>query len=210
MSDTRSALLDAAERLFAEDGIAHVSDRRVAEAAGNTNHSAVRYYFGGREGLLRALVERQLSSVEPERARLFAASDSLLGDLRALVLPVTDALAELPHPSWRARFINQSRHDPLAAGLVHTAESAPVAAAIVRSVLDRLAHLDREIVEGRAGLMVHIVTTACAQIEERAHRSGEPAQWHGAGRFLCDALAGMLQAPITPADEQATPRSRSH
>ena len=52
----RNALLDAAERLFAESGVAQVSDRRVAEAAGNTNHSAVRYYFGGREGLLKAMV----------------------------------------------------------------------------------------------------------------------------------------------------------
>ncbi|MBM9459463.1 TetR/AcrR family transcriptional regulator [Nocardioides sp. zg-536] len=198
-SNARESLLDAAERLFAEDGIAHVSDRRVAEAAGNTNHSAVRYYFGGREGLLRALLDRQLDSVEPERARLLAASDSLLGDIQALILPVTDDLAALPTPSWRARFLNQVQHDPVAAALLRASgDRAPAATRIVRSIIERMQHLDRAIAEGRASLMLHVVTTACAQIEERAHRSGEPAQWPGAGHFLCDAIAGMLQAPVTP------------
>lgn len=90
------ALLDAAERLFAEAGIAQVSDRRVAEAAGNTNHSAVRYYFGGREGLLRALIARHAAAVEEPRRAMSESSGSVLDDIRSLVVPTTTVLAALP------------------------------------------------------------------------------------------------------------------
>ncbi|MFI8303738.1 TetR/AcrR family transcriptional regulator [Streptomyces sp. NPDC085927] len=194
----RTALLDAAERLFVQSGISHVSDRKVAEAAGNTNHSAVGYYFGGREGLLRALLTRHLSSLEEPRRVMFERSDSLLDDVRALVVPVTDALAELPQPTWRARFVSQAMHDPVTTGLLYDmAAEAPTATLIIRSVVSRLGHLPREIVRGRATLMSHIVMSACADMEERAARDGEPPQWQAAGDFLCDSIAGMLTAPVS-------------
>lgn len=41
----RQALLDSAEELFAAHGIDAVSNRRIAEHAGNSNHSAVNYHF---------------------------------------------------------------------------------------------------------------------------------------------------------------------
>ncbi|MCZ2526133.1 TetR family transcriptional regulator [Streptomyces sp. NPDC059506] len=194
----RTALLDAAERLFAQSGIAQVSDRKVAEAAGNTNHSAVGYYFGGRGGLLRAMVERHLVGLEEPRRAMFERSDSLLGDVRSLVVPVTDALAELPNPSWRARFLSQALHDPFAVPLIREAEEfAPTAALITRSVMSRLDHLDPKIVSGRARLMMRIVSTACADIEARAEKDGQDPQWRVAGNFLSDAIAGMLTAPIS-------------
>ncbi|WP_101524974.1 TetR/AcrR family transcriptional regulator [Nocardioides houyundeii] len=197
--DTRQGLLDAAERLFAERGIPTVSDRQVAEAAGNSNHSAVHYYFGGRDGLLLALVARHREGLEPEHQRLFEQSDSLLGDIRALVIPLTERFASLPSPSWRARFLDQALHDPPTTALLR-AHGGSVAANVVRSLVGRLAHLDPRVVEARAKLTTHIVATACAEVEERAARSGETAPWRDTGDFLCDALAGLLQAPITRRD----------
>ncbi|MFD1826481.1 MULTISPECIES: TetR/AcrR family transcriptional regulator [Mumia] len=193
--DARNHLLDAAERLFAEHGVHTVSDRHVAEAAGNSNHSAVHYYFGGRTGLLQALLDRHRAAVEPAQQSMFAKSDSLLGDIRALVIPLTDVLATLPAPSWRARFLDQAIHDPTVGPLVRT--SAGSSSQITASAADRLAHLDRSIVDARAKLMTHVVSTACADIEARAATSDVPALWAEAGTFLCDAIAGMLQAPIT-------------
>ncbi|MFC7467120.1 TetR/AcrR family transcriptional regulator [Actinomadura keratinilytica] len=98
---SRTALLDAAERLFAEAGIAQTSDRKIAEAAGNSNHSAVGYYFGGREGLLRALLTRHITGLEPRRQEMSAASASLLDDVRGLVVPATDALGALAAQAGR-------------------------------------------------------------------------------------------------------------
>ncbi|MDN4175359.1 helix-turn-helix domain-containing protein [Nocardioides sp. SOB77] len=196
--DVRLPLLDAAERLFAERGIATVSDRQVADAAGNSNHSAVRYYFGGRSGLMEALLDRHHAAVEPAQRRMFEESDSLLGDLRALVIPVTETFAALPTPSWRARFLRQAMTDPATAELVRErSREFPTATAIVASAARRLAHLDPAVVEGRTRLTVHLVGSACAEIEERAQASGEPARWAEAGTFLCDAVGGLLQAPVT-------------
>ncbi|MFF0111324.1 TetR/AcrR family transcriptional regulator [Streptomyces prasinus] len=194
----RTALLDAAERLFVQAGISQVSDRKVAEAAGNTNHSAVGYYFGGREGLLRALLTRHLSVLEEPRRVMFERSDSLLDDVRALVVPVTDTLAGLPRPTWRARFVSQAMHHPAATGLLHgMAAQAPTATLVIRSVVTRLDHLPRDIVRGRATLMTHIVMSACADMEELAERDGKPPRWHAAGDFLSDSIAGMLAAPVS-------------
>jgi len=193
--DARHHLLDAAERLFAEHGVHTVSDRQVAEAARNSNHSAVHYYFGGRTGLVQALLDRHRAAVEPAQQAMFATSDSLLGDIRALVIPLTDVLATLPTPSWRARFLDQAIHDPNVGSLMRA--SAGSSSQITASAATRLAHLDRSIVHARAKLMTHVVSTACADIEARAATSDAPALWTEAGTFLCDAIAGMLQAPIT-------------
>ncbi|MCL3816946.1 TetR/AcrR family transcriptional regulator [Aeromicrobium wangtongii] len=194
-ADASAELLDAAERLFAENGIAAVSDRKIAEAAGNSNHSAVRYYFGGRDGLLDALLDRHLTGLEPARKALFEQSDSLLGDVRALVLPVTSAFAALPTPSYRARFLQQAYAYPAAVALLMAKrDRAPIAASVIASVARRLEHLDPTIVNARMRLMTHILTTACADIEARG--TDEP-QWSQTGDFLCDAIAGLLQAPIT-------------
>lgn len=196
-ADGRVDLLDAAERLFAEHGIPHISDRKIAEAAGNSNHSAVKYYFGGRTGLLQVLLNRHLAALEPARKALFDDSDSLLGDIRALVIPVITTFAQLPQPNWRARFLRQAYNDPATVELLRNdAERAPVAAALLKSVAGRLSHLDPRIVEARARLMTHIIVTACAEIEDGAD-GNTPHHWAEAGDFLCDALAGMLQAPIT-------------
>ena len=45
-SATRDRLLDAAERLFAERGLHAVSNRQVAEAAGQGNTAVVGYHVG--------------------------------------------------------------------------------------------------------------------------------------------------------------------
>ncbi|MHA4817445.1 TetR/AcrR family transcriptional regulator [Streptomyces aculeolatus] len=76
---TRTRLLDAAERLFAEHGFAATSLRTVTDAA-DANVAAVNYHFGSKEGLLRAVVERAMASVNRERLRL-------LGELRAAARP---------------------------------------------------------------------------------------------------------------------------
>jgi TetR/AcrR family transcriptional regulator len=66
----RDALLDAASRLFAQHGATEVSLRRVASEAGVTP-AMVHYYFGGKEGLYDALLERTFARIV-ERVRAVA------------------------------------------------------------------------------------------------------------------------------------------
>lgn len=197
-SQGAQALLDTAERLFSQDGIARVSDRRIAEEAGNANNSAVRYHFGGREGLLRALLQRQLVDVDEMRSERHERSESLLDDVRSLVVPVTDLLARQPVPSWRARFMDLAVHDPATARLLlEMADAAPAATRIVYSVRDRLTDLPVWVVRARAGLMVKIITSTCAEVEGRMELGTTDATWPRVADFLCDAITGMLLAPVS-------------
>lgn len=60
-------LLNAAEALIGRHGPDGVSLRQVATAAGSNNHFAVQYHFGGKEGLIRAIFERRLRTLESKR-----------------------------------------------------------------------------------------------------------------------------------------------
>lgn len=196
--ETRSALLDAAERLFAELGISGASDRKVAEAAGQRNHSAVAYYFGGRDGLLTALVERHTASLEDGRRRHFETSTSLLGDVRSLVLPLTETLATLPTPSWRAQFLARALHHQDTRPLLHGGlDRTPVALEIGRSLAERLTHLEPDIIRARVDLMMRTAVVTCADVERAALEGRRAARWESTGVFLSDALAGMVAAPST-------------
>lgn len=53
-AEARNRLLDAAMRLFAENGFAKTSTRDIAEAA-QVNISSISYYFGDKAGLYRAV-----------------------------------------------------------------------------------------------------------------------------------------------------------
>lgn len=57
--DKRQALMDTAERLFAERGFEAVSVRELAAEAG-VNLAMVSYYFGSKEGLFEAIIEHKI------------------------------------------------------------------------------------------------------------------------------------------------------
>lgn len=66
---TKEALLDAAERLFTENGYNAVSTRDLAEAAG-ANLAAIKYHFGSKAKLFIEVVTRLMSRSGVVEARL--------------------------------------------------------------------------------------------------------------------------------------------
>jgi AcrR family transcriptional regulator len=72
--DTRTQILDAAERLFAERGYRGTSVRAITDLAG-ANLAAVTYHFGSKAGLLAAVARRV---IEPITAAQCAGLDRLL------------------------------------------------------------------------------------------------------------------------------------
>jgi AcrR family transcriptional regulator len=72
--DTRTQILDAAERLFAEHGFRGTSVRAITDLAG-VNLAAVGYHFGSKADLLAAVIRRV---VEPIIAAQDAGLDRLL------------------------------------------------------------------------------------------------------------------------------------
>jgi AcrR family transcriptional regulator len=68
--DTKTKLLDVAERLFAECGISATSLRTIIAEAG-VNIAAIHYHFGSKEALVREVFARRLEPLNQERlARL--------------------------------------------------------------------------------------------------------------------------------------------
>jgi len=68
-TDTKIDLLEAAERLFAEHGIARSSLRAITGEA-DANLASVNYHFGSKEGLVRAVFARRLEPLNRERLAL--------------------------------------------------------------------------------------------------------------------------------------------
>lgn len=83
---TRERLLDAGRELFALHGALTTPLKQVVEAAGQRNSSALHYHFGGRDGLLFAIIAAHNDGIEAERRAVLDA----LGD-QASLRQVVDA-----------------------------------------------------------------------------------------------------------------------
>ena len=85
---TRSAIIRAAEQLFASRGIDAVPLNEVMRAAEQKNRNALQYHFGNREGLLQAILERHASEIISRRSQLLDQCDM---DAPEAIKAVTEA-----------------------------------------------------------------------------------------------------------------------
>jgi AcrR family transcriptional regulator len=110
--EARARILDAAEQLLGEHGLDGASLREISAAAGQANTSAVQYHFGGKEGLVAAIITRRRESFKPRRRALLADIEARgkLGDARELLHVFLLPLAEATDAKGRhvyARFFIQ-------------------------------------------------------------------------------------------------------
>lgn len=76
--DTRTRLLDTAERLFAEHGISATSLRQITAEAG-ANLAAVNYHFGSKAALIEEVYARRIRPLNDERLRRLRAAEEAAG-----------------------------------------------------------------------------------------------------------------------------------
>ena len=69
MNDTKQKILDAAAELFAEDGYAATSLRRIISKAG-VNLAAIHYHFGTKQELLDWIILQKISPLNDRRLEL--------------------------------------------------------------------------------------------------------------------------------------------
>lgn len=196
----REALLDAAEELFARDGIDAVSNRRIAEHVGSANHSAVAYHFGTRDDLIQALLTRhsaQLQSFRDAQVRPDLSHASLRDILFYRIEPLTEMLAHLPVPSWRARFLAQSRTVPSVAEFLIASARAESTDELAGRTRELLGDAHPAVMRARMQILGHMISGLCAEYEEQIESGDQPERWRQVGNFLADASAGMLAAPVT-------------
>ncbi|MYR05525.1 TetR family transcriptional regulator [Gordonia sp. SID5947] len=202
---TKELLLDTAERLFAENGIYAVSNRQIADAAGQGNPAVVGYYYDSRLDLVRALVERFNLRIEPAREAML---DKMNHDTRlrqwieCQVFVITQRFAELGTSSCFARFCAHLISAPeLRSILLHESlVASPSSLLTYQGLVESLPYLPVELRTERAECAFFVTVGMCANFE-RALASGAPgtrADWDDFAVGLVDVLVGIWTAPVTP------------
>ena len=103
--ETREAILEAAEALFAEHGFRGTSLRAITQAAG-VNLAAVNYHFGSKQALVEAVFARRIEPMNRERlARLQRWEAAGGGDLEGLIDAFAGPPLELAGEPRGARFV---------------------------------------------------------------------------------------------------------
>ena len=97
-SQTRTRLLDAAAREFAEHGVWNASLIEITRRAGQRNRAALRYHFGDREAVLCAVLERHTEFLARREGELLAKAqrtpaDDLAAGVEAVVRPAVELAA---------------------------------------------------------------------------------------------------------------------
>ena len=188
---TRKTLLEAAERLLTEGGIAAVTVRAVADRAGTTTR-AVYALFGSKEGLVQALAARGFDLVS-ERLDSLPLTDDAVGDFLTAAISGFRAFA-IDHPDlFRLVFIG---------GL-----GMPFAAETATAQSTSLGHLVQRVDRLRAGgllggqrvddvvLMCDALCTGLANREVCGQT--DPTQAERVWREALTALvAGLGRAPV--------------
>ena len=211
----RELVLDTAEQLFAEHGVFAVSNRQIAEAAGQGNTAVVGYHFGTKTDLVRALVRRFNVVVEKSRARMLAEigdSKEVRDWVECQVYPITDRLAALGSPTWFARFGAQVMTDPTLRDIM--VEEAILASPSVRQAFDGIRHclpaLPQDVRREREDVALTLIIHMCAE-RERALADGLPTPrptWDSAASGLTDILVAVWLASDSPVEEPALTRQR--
>ncbi|MGK8523984.1 TetR family transcriptional regulator [Nocardia asteroides] len=198
--DSRTALLDAGERLIAERGV-DVPLRDIAAAAGQRNNSAVHYYFDSRTGLIEAIVERRMNWLEQRRLQLLAAheADGGADDLPTLVaLLATPILELLGHDrvTHLGRFLEVVRTHPVVADARRLAGTDRAAVRIIATRLDAaLSDLPRRLRRQRLESMTTVMLALIADYErtlEAGVRIADPAD----AAEIVDMIVAMLTVPV--------------
>ncbi|TDQ54362.1 TetR family transcriptional regulator [Actinorugispora endophytica] len=200
---TRETILSAAERLFAEHGVAAVSNRQISQEAGQGNNTAVSYHFGSKDALVRAIVRRHTEQIEETRLRMVLRADGsaeVRDWVACMVEPFARHLADLGAPTWFGRFSAQVMTDPAYREIMsREALNSPSLLRAGEELRRRLpdlppdVRLERQDMVGR--LMVHTIAE-----RERALAEGAPVSresWDRAASGLTDALTGLWLAPVT-------------
>lgn len=196
----RERIILAAERLIAERGQA-VPLRDIAAAAEQRNNSAIQYHFGNRDGLILAVVEYRLATLEVRRLELLAeqagAGATGVHDLlEALVIPMLE-LSDRHGIHHYARFLEQIHTHPAVNDAANLDSARRTSVRVIMRQLEReLTELPKRLRLRRLRALPTVLFALLAD-HERAVEAGRVAAGDvAAWGEIVDMLAGALTAPV--------------
>jgi AcrR family transcriptional regulator len=208
---TKLAIIQTAEVLFAQRGLDGISLREIGEAAGQRNTGVVQYYFGDRDGLIRAIFERgsrQEGGIRDRMITGFGSDPSVAELVEALVVPFAETIREgSSYIAFLARLLSDHTLRQLLE--VGTATRHPSWILLADLLFQKLSFLPKELAETRMHLATHssIITLA-------AYEPGVPGaplrdvELALQVRDLVNMLTRLLTTPAPQADHLASIRRR--
>jgi len=204
--NTRSQLIAAAERLFAESGIDAVSLRQINLAAGQKNSSAAHYHFGSKQSLIAAIYEHRMQSVNARREQaldqIVAAGQQ--GNIRSLieafVYPIVEETDTTEGGSHYIRFMALAiGHPQLDLIQLWRQKHATGLNRIVEQLQQALPDIPPAIVGQRFGLAFEQLFHSLADREKLRHSSQHSIEVDSAlfVSNLVDCIAGSMSTPIS-------------
>jgi AcrR family transcriptional regulator len=205
-ADTRVALILAAERLIAENGIDGVSLRQINAEAGQRNSSAAHYHFGSKDALVRSIYEYRLGRVNQRRQAMLddiraeGCEDDTRRVVAAIVRPIVAEIEESEGGSFYIRFLSQAIGHPQGGTRKYFDNALTDATSEVYTLIDgALPEISDRVLGQRFGLMWEMIIHSLADRERYRLQSqrGVDRESESFINNLIDVVTGGLTAPVS-------------
>jgi len=198
--DTHSTLLEAAGELFAQAGFAATSTRAIADRAG-TNMALIQYHFGGKEGLLDAVLTDWVRELQ-QRMEFALEMESRPGYRRQILQEAFIHYAVVLRPAFAALVVRES------ASVVPNPTSTAVGAALA-PLIDLFDKNQEETARLSGRETVAVLLALCA-VQRAMPALGASGNGSAAGRKALAWANAILEvnsthrtAPVAPVEAPA-------
>ena len=204
---TKSALMRAAEKLSADNGVENVSIREIVAEADQKNESALQYHFKNLNGLLKAIHVERGRAIETKRKAMLTetlerSAHPSLRDLCRLMIEPTFFLAR-GSAEFR-RYVKAFGHqlaltDASPLNLSTKMDRGRALGPLLKAALPHLTK-DDYIVRMESAIRL---TSASMHHQARQRSAFRGAESDLFLNNLLDALSGLLSAPVSPETKKA-------
>lgn len=151
---TKSKILDAAGRLFAQDGFAKTTNKAIAKLA-EVDLAAINYHFNGRDGLyIAVLIEAHTHYIDEERIlALLNSSQTPTEKLEAFFETLVDKLIE-PDP-WHSKVFFRELFSPTIHLYAFMQTGGANKFLLIKKIISQVSGID----ENHPGLLACVLST---------------------------------------------------
>lgn len=204
METTPQRLIEAATQGFAEHGIQTASLVEITRQAGQRNRGAVHYHFGGRDGLLVAVLQQHAGFLGQRERELLALAqqrpdDDVASVIEAIVRPAVELVEQSTSGSNYLVIVAQvTEQDPSTySPEIEAVLSSTGGYEVFALLRERMPAMDEDLRGERFALMTSFVLNSVARRARTAVTSGRPQL--STSRFVDNLVAmatAMLTAPV--------------